>query len=158
MNIQKHVCKTSKQFFTFLSLLSSVQSLSHVQLFATPWTAKHQASLSITNSQNLLKLMSIGSVMPFNHLILCRPLLLPPSIFPSICQIGYLTALLGIYCWPTLGIVKMKLRDDIFIKLLNIYLSSTSNSGPESKVPFQGNTIKRQQIRIHSRSEPQSPL
>jgi len=63
---------------------SSVQSLSHVQLFATPWTAAHQASLSITNSQSLLKLMSIESVMPSNHLILCHPLLLLPSIFPSI--------------------------------------------------------------------------
>ena len=63
---------------------SSVQSLSHVQLFATPWTASGQASLSITNSQSLLKLMCIKSVMPSNHLILCRPLLLPPSIPPSI--------------------------------------------------------------------------
>ena len=63
---------------------SSVQSLSHVQLFVTPWTAACQASLSITNSQSLLKLMSIESVMPSNHLILCHPLLLPPSIFPSI--------------------------------------------------------------------------
>ena len=62
----------------------SVQSLSCVWLFATPWTAAHQASLSITNSQSLLKLTSIESVMPSNHLILCRPLLLPPSIFPSI--------------------------------------------------------------------------
>ena len=53
-------------------------------LFATPWTAAHQASLSITNSQSLLKLMSIESVMPFNHLVLCSPLLLLPSIFPSI--------------------------------------------------------------------------
>ena len=61
---------------------SSVQSL--IRLFATPWTAAHQASLSITNSRSLLKLMSIESVMPFSHLILCRPLLLPPSIFPSI--------------------------------------------------------------------------
>ena len=61
-----------------------VQSLSHVQLFATPWTAAHQASLSITNSWSLLKLMSIVLVMPCNHLILCRPLLLLPSIFPSI--------------------------------------------------------------------------
>ena len=61
-----------------------IQSLSHVQLFATPWTAAHQASLSITNSQSLLKLMSIESVMPPNHLILCHPLLLLPSIFPSI--------------------------------------------------------------------------
>ena len=65
-------------------MFSSVQSLSHVRLFATPWTAAHQASLSITNSQRLLKLMSIESVMPSNHLILCCPLLLSPSIFPSI--------------------------------------------------------------------------
>ena len=63
-------------------LFSSVQSLSHV--FATQWTAAHQASLSITNSQSLLKLMSTESVMPPNHLILCHPLLLLPSIFPSI--------------------------------------------------------------------------
>ena len=62
----------------------SVQLLSHVQLFATPWTAAYQASLSITRSQSLLKLMSIESVMPSNHLIFCRPLLLLPSIFPSI--------------------------------------------------------------------------
>ena len=62
---------------------SSVQSLSRVQLFATPWTAARQASLSITNSRSLLKLMSIGSVMSANHLILCRALL-QPSIFPSI--------------------------------------------------------------------------
>ena len=62
----------------------SVQSLSHVWLFETPWAAAHQASLSITNSQNLLKLMSTKSVMPSNHLILCHPLLLPSSIFPSI--------------------------------------------------------------------------
>ena len=63
--------------------LSSVQSLSCVQLFANPWTAACQASLSFTISQSLLKLMSIESVMPYNHLILCRLLLLP-SIFPSI--------------------------------------------------------------------------
>ena len=62
----------------------SVQSLSPVWLFATPWTEAHQASLSITNSQSLLKLMSIESVMPSNHLILCQPLLLPPSVFSSI--------------------------------------------------------------------------
>ena len=63
---------------------SSVQLLSRVQLFATPWTAACQASLSITNSRSLPKPMSIVSVMPSNHLILCRPLLLLPSIFPSI--------------------------------------------------------------------------
>ena len=63
---------------------SSVQSLSRVRLFATPWIAARQASLSITNSQSPPKPMSIESVMPSNHLILCRPLLLLPSIFPSI--------------------------------------------------------------------------
>ena len=62
----------------------SVQLLSHVWLFATSWTAARQGSLSITNSQSLLKLMSIELVMPSNHLILSHPLLLPPSIFPSI--------------------------------------------------------------------------
>ena len=68
----------------YLYYLSSVQSLSHVWLFVTPRTAARQASLSITNSWSLLKLMSIESVMPSNHLILCCPLLLRPSIFPSI--------------------------------------------------------------------------
>ena len=63
---------------------SSVQSLSHVQPFVAPWTAAHQASLSVTNSQSLLKLVSFESVMPSSHLILCRPLLSSPSIFPSI--------------------------------------------------------------------------
>ena len=63
---------------------SSVQLLSRVQLFETPWTAAHQASLSITNSQSLPKLISIQSVMPSNHLILCLPLFLLPSMFPSI--------------------------------------------------------------------------
>ena len=62
---------------------SSVQSLSHVQLFETPWTAAHQASLSITNSWSLLKFMSIESVMPSNHLILCRPLSSCPQPFPA---------------------------------------------------------------------------
>ena len=65
-------------------VISSVQSLSRVQLFATPWTAARQVSLSIANSWSSLKLMSIESVMPSNHLILCCPLFLPPSIFPRI--------------------------------------------------------------------------
>ena len=65
-------------------LINSVQSISHVRLFATPWTAAQQASLSITNSQSFLKLMSIKSVMPCNHLIHCRPVLLLPSILASI--------------------------------------------------------------------------
>ena len=65
-------------------MFSSVQSLSRVQLFVTPWTAAHQASLSIANCQSLLKLMSIESVMPSSHLILYHPFLLLPSIFPNI--------------------------------------------------------------------------
>ena len=65
-------------------LISLVQSLMHAQPFATPWTAAYHASLSITNSQSLLKLMSIELEMPFHHLFLCHPLLLLSSIFPSI--------------------------------------------------------------------------
>ena len=71
------------------SSIQSVQSLSRVQLFVTPWTAAGQASLSITNSRNLLKLMSIESVMPSNRPILCPPLLLLPSICPSISVFSY---------------------------------------------------------------------
>ena len=67
-----------------VTLIFSVQLLSCVRLFATPWTAARQASLSLTNSQSLLKLMPIESVMPSNHLVLCCPLLPPPSILPSI--------------------------------------------------------------------------
>ena len=75
------------QEWTFLDMLSvsvSAQSLSHVRLFVTPWTAGRQASLSFTNSWSLLKLMSINYVMPSNHLIFCHPLVLLPSIFLSI--------------------------------------------------------------------------
>ena len=68
----------------FEYIISSVQSLNHVQLFMTTWTAAHQASLSIPNSQSLFKLMSAESVTLYNHLILCCPFLLLPSIFPSI--------------------------------------------------------------------------
>ena len=68
----------------YLSRINSVQSLSRIRFFATPWTAARQTSLSITNSWSLLKLISSESVMPSSHLILCRPLLLLPSIFPSI--------------------------------------------------------------------------
>ena len=78
--IMSHLCYMSVS----VSQFSSVQSLSRVRVFATPWIAAHQASLSITNSQSSLKLMSIESVMPSSHLILCCPLLLLPSIPPSI--------------------------------------------------------------------------
>ena len=80
-----HVCVSYliKTNLEYLFRLSSVQSLSRVQLFETPWTTACKSSLSITNSRNLLKLISIELVMPSNHLIPCRPLLLLPSIFPS---------------------------------------------------------------------------
>ena len=81
-----------------LSLPQSVPLLSRVRLFATPWTAACQASLSFTNSQSLLKLMSIESVMPSSHLILCRPLLLLPSIFPRIRV--FLNELVICIRWP----------------------------------------------------------
>ena len=79
-----YLVKFAKHLRDIRKYFSSVQLLSHVQLFATPWTAARQASLSITNSQSLLKLMSIEPVVPSNHLILCCPLLLMPPIFPSI--------------------------------------------------------------------------
>jgi len=78
------LCLNNKHSHLVWFQFSSVQSLSCVQLFVTSWTAARQASLSIANSQGLLKLMSIELVMPSNHFILCRPLLLLPSIFPSI--------------------------------------------------------------------------
>ena len=88
--------------------LSSLQLLRHVQLFATPWTAACQASLSITNSWSLLKLMSIASVMPSNHLMLCRPLLLLPSIFPSIRVFSNASALH--IRWPKYWSFSFKIR------------------------------------------------
>ena len=93
IGLKLHMCEQDSWFLPPISksasltcipvILSSVQSLSRDRLFATPWTGEHQASLSITNSRSLLKLMSIGSVMPSNHLTLCHPFLLLPSIFPS---------------------------------------------------------------------------
>ena len=85
LNLSSRLFESGSRIYLYFSSsqFSSVQSLSHIQLFATPWTVAHQASLSITNFQSLLKLMSIESVKPSNHLILCCPLLLP-SIFPSI--------------------------------------------------------------------------
>ena len=78
--------------------ISSVQLLSQVSLFVNPWTAARRASLSVTNSWSLLKLLSIKSVMPFNQLILCCPLLLPPSIFPGIR--GFSSELILRIRWP----------------------------------------------------------
>ena len=97
----RNVLDTLTYKFSLL-LFSSVQLLSHVQLYVTPWIAAHQASLFITNSWSLLKLMSIESVMPSNYLILCSHLLLPPSIFPSI-RVFSSKSVLRIR-WPNIGI------------------------------------------------------
>ena len=78
------VSQKKKDEYHMILLICSVQLFSCIQLFATPWIAAHQVSLSITNCRSLLKLMSIKSVMPSNHLILCHPFLLLPSIFPNI--------------------------------------------------------------------------
>ena len=91
-------------------LVSSVQSLSRVLLFVTPWTAARQASLSITNSWSLLKLMSIESMMPSNHLILCHPLLLLLSIFPSIRVFSYESIFLTIR-WPEFQLQHQSLNE-----------------------------------------------
>ena len=96
--------KTNFSFsqFTCTLIFSSVQSLSRVQLFATPWIAAHQASLSVTNSRSLPKLMTIESVMPSCHLIFCRPLLLLASIVPSIRVFSNESVLL--IRWPKCGV------------------------------------------------------
>ena len=85
-----------------MASIQSLQLLNHVQLLASPWTAACQASLSITNSRSLLKLMSIESVMPSNHLILCHPFLLLPSIFPSIRIFS--NELVLCIRWPNIGV------------------------------------------------------
>ena len=106
-NSMKIPWKTSNK-----SIISSVQSLSRVWLFATPWTAACQASLSITNSRSLLKLISIESVIPSNHLILHHPLLLLPSIFPSIgsFQINQFSASGSQSIGPSASVLPMNIR------------------------------------------------
>ena len=93
------------------SSVSSVQLFSRIWLFATPWTAACQASLSITNSQSLLKLMSIESVMPFNHLILSCPLLLLPSIIPSIKWVSSLHLVAKVLVSASTSVLPMNNQD-----------------------------------------------
>ena len=126
--------KCTSKFWIFNKLklfeyLSTVKSLSRVQLFVIPWTVAHQASLSITNSWSLLKLMSIESVIPSSHLILCHPLLLLPSIFASIRVSSNETAL----CirWPKYWSFSFNIRlhlplnDNFFLFVWLWYLSYT---------------------------------
>ena len=100
-------------------VVSSVQSLSCIQLFATPWTVACQASLSITNSRSLLKLTSIEWVMPSNHLVLCHPLLLPPSISPGIRVFSNESDL----CirWTKYWSFSFSMKAEIFIRPSNEY-------------------------------------
>ena len=123
---------------------SSVQSLSCVWLFATPWTAGCQASLSITISQSLLKLMSIESVMPSNHLILCHLLLLPPSIFPTIR--GYSNESVLHVRWQSIGasvgVLPMNIQDWFPLQLTD--LISLQSKGL-SRV-FSNTTVQRHQF------------
>ena len=98
--VELYSIRSQKTGIQFRTQFSSIQLLTHIQLFAIPQTVARQASLSITNSGSLLKLMSIESIMPSNHLILCRPLLLPPSILKVRL---FLTLNLGFPCyllWP----------------------------------------------------------
>ena len=113
---------------------SLFQSLNHVWCFAAPWTAAHQASLSITSSQSLLKLTSIESVMPSNHLILCRPLLLLPSIFPSIRVFSNESAL----CirWP-------KYWSSASTSVLPIYTQDLSPLGWTGWISLQSKRLSR---------------
>ena len=109
---------------------NSVQSLSYVWLFATPWTATCQASLSITNSRNLLKLMYIESVMPSNHLILCCPLLLLPSIFPSIRVFSHESVLR--IKWPKYWSFSFSVSQNWFPLGLTVWISLPSKDSQES--------------------------
>ena len=99
---------------------SSDQSLGHVQLFVTPWTAARQASLSITNSQSLLELMSIELMMPSNHLILCHSLLLPPSVFPSIRVFSSASVLWYIYTMEYYSAIKKNAFESVLMKWVKL--------------------------------------
>ena len=120
--------------------ISSVQLLSQVQLFVTPWTAERQASLSIINSQGLLKLMSIKSVMPSKHLIFCHPLLLLPSIFPII-RVFSNESVLCIRCqsigaWASASVLPMNIQD-----WLPLVLTSCTSLQPKGLSTVSSNTI-----------------
>ena len=112
------ILKSPGMSFICLYQFSSVQSLSCVQLFVTPWTAACQGSPSITNSQSLLKLMSIESVMPCSHFILCHPLLLLPSIFPSIRVFS--NELVLHIRWPKYWSFSFNINPDIYIYIYDI--------------------------------------
>ena len=159
------ICHSSLVAFNILSLslsfVSSVQALSCVRLFATPWTAARRASLSVTNSRSPPKPMSIESVMPSNHLVLCCPLLLLPAIFPSIRVFSNLSVQLlcvsvysfwGLSCLelsvlPGLGwlfpfpckgsfqLLSLHIFSWVFLSLFSFWCLSNSNVGAFNVVP-----------------------
>ena len=139
-------------------VFSSVQSFSHIQVFVTPWIATYQASLSITNSRSLLKLMSIESVMPSNHLILCCPLLLLSSIFPSI-RVFSNESVLRIR-WPNIGVsastsvLPMNIQDWFPLGLIG--LISLQSKGL-SRV-FSNTTVQKHQFNCCFRDLPNQLL
>ena len=139
-------------------VFSSVQSFSHIQVFVTPWIATYQASLSITNSRSLLKLMSIESMMPSNHLILCCPLLLLSSIFPSI-RVFSNESVLHIR-WPNIGIsastsvLPMNIQDWFPLGLIG--LISLQSKG-FSRV-FSNTTVQKHQFNCCFRDRPNQLL
>ena len=128
---------------------SSVQLLSHVQLFVTPWTATQQSSLSMTNTWSLLKLMSIELVMPSNHLILCHPLLFPPSIFPSIKMFSNELALP--IRWPkywsfaSASVLPMNIQDWFPLGLTGWISLQSKLKSPCSRV-FSNTTVQKHQF------------
>ena len=127
--------------YTFILPNISVQSLSRVWLFATPWTAACQASLSITNSQSLLRLMSIELMMPSNHLILCHPLLLLPSIFPNIRVFSNESVLR--LRWPSIGVSAIAVNLNFLHTILTVVLFSPTFPKPValSLAPFCQSTL-----------------
>ena len=129
--------------------LSSVQLLSHVRLFVTPWTIARQSSLSITNTWSLLKLMSIELVMPSNHLILCPPLLFPPSVFPSIKM--FFNELALPIRWPkywsfaSASVLPMNIQDWFPLGLTGWISLQSKLKSPCSRV-FSNTTVQKHQF------------
>ena len=140
-----------------LMYISSVQSFSHVRLFATPWSSAHQAFLPFTSSWRLLKLMSIASVMPSNHLILCCPLLLSPSIFPNI-RVFSSESVLCIR-WPSIGVstsasvLPMNIQDWFPLELTSLMsLQSKGLSRVSSNAAVQKHQLFGTQLSLWSNS------
>ena len=141
--IHKHISMALLTHIPFIYMCVCVQSIRLVQLFVIPWTAAHQASLSITISQSLLKLMSIESVMPSNHLILCHPLRLLISIFPSIRVFSNDSALrIG---WPKYGSFSFNISpSNEYSGLISLRMDSLQSKGLSRD--FSNTTVQKHQF------------